>query len=376
MEARTGRRRIASAGTGPPPSCDRDLRELLSLLRRRARDAGIPDGRSGAVVVTQRFDSALRLDPHFHALVLDGIYTGLARSEAVRFQGSAPWCDAEIAWLVRHVRTLVLSHLVRCGRLDANHRLLEEPSDLADPLRACHAAAVQGRLATGEWAEVFGELRDPGPRPRKKLCADVGGFSLHAAVCLSAGRRDRLERLCRYVCRPPLAVDRVRLSRDGKVVCSFRKPWRNGVEGARLDPLTFLSRLAALVPPPRAHLLTYHGVLAAASPYRDRVVPEQGEEGERDGCRHDLPDRGPEPVLVRGSRKVGPRRNYYRWAELLKRVFAVDVLKCGGCGGRRKVLAFLTEPRVVERILTHLGLSPALPAVAPARAPPGVLPLS
>ena len=32
--------------------------------------------------------------------------------------------------------------------------------------------------------------------------------------------------------------------------------------GVRLDPLTFLSRLAALIPPPRAHLLTYHGVLA------------------------------------------------------------------------------------------------------------------
>ncbi|MBM4113849.1 MAG: hypothetical protein FJ253_10870, partial [Phycisphaerae bacterium] len=37
------------------------------------------------------------------------------------------------------------------------------------------------------------------------------------------------------------------------------------------DPLTFIERLAALVPPPRAHQLTYHGVLAPASAWRDLV---------------------------------------------------------------------------------------------------------
>ncbi|MCB9871495.1 MAG: transposase [Planctomycetes bacterium] len=61
------------------------------------------------------------------------------------------------------------------------------------------------------------------------------------------------------------------------MACSFRKPWRNGVEGVRLDPQTFLSRLAAQVPPPRAHQVTYHGILAPASPCRSMVVPEVAE---------------------------------------------------------------------------------------------------
>ena len=41
------------------------------------------------------------------------------------------------------------------------------------------------------------------------------------------------------------------------------------------DPLDFVSRLAALVPRPRAHLLTYHGILAPAAEWRD-LGPSQG----------------------------------------------------------------------------------------------------
>jgi len=50
-----------------------------------------------------------------------------------------------------------------------------------------------------------------------------------------------------------------------------------------------------------------------------------------------------------------PRR--WRWAELLQRVFAVDVLACPNCGGRMRLIATIEDPRVVRRILTHLGLA-------------------
>lgn len=40
-----------------------------------------------------------------------------------------------------------------------------------------------------------------------------------------------------------------------------------------MDPTTFLSRLAALVPLPRQHMLTYHGIQALAASARDRIVP-------------------------------------------------------------------------------------------------------
>ena len=53
-----------------------------------------------------------------------------------------------------------------------------------------------------------------------------------------------------------------------------------------------------------------------------------------------------------------------------QRVFKVDVLVCEHCGGRRRVLTFLTDPPVLRAILEHLGLPADPPTVAPARPPP------
>ena len=48
---------------------------VLGWLEQRARQAGRPGARSGAVVFTQRFGSALNSNLHFHALVTDGAFT-------------------------------------------------------------------------------------------------------------------------------------------------------------------------------------------------------------------------------------------------------------------------------------------------------------
>jgi len=48
------------------------LRVIQRWLRQRT---GQPSGQGGSVTVVQRFGSALNLNLHFHALVLDGVYT-------------------------------------------------------------------------------------------------------------------------------------------------------------------------------------------------------------------------------------------------------------------------------------------------------------
>ena len=60
------------------------------------------------------------------------------------------------------------------------------------------------------------------------------------------------------------------------------------------------------------------------------------------------------------------RPKYRAWADLMRRAFEADVLSCPRCGGRMTVLATIEDPAVIQRILTHLGLSveagEALPA--------------
>jgi len=41
-----------------------------------------------------------------------------------------------------------------------------------------------------------------------------------------------------------------------------------------------------------------------------------------------------------------------------------------GSGGKRKLIALLTDGKVIRRILEHLGLPTAAPVLTPARSPP------
>jgi hypothetical protein len=64
-------------------------------------------------------------------------------------------------------------------------------------------------------------------------------------------------------------------------------------------------------------------------------------------------------------------RRWLPWANLLRRVFAQDVLACP-CGGRRTVTAFVVDTTLARSVLTALGLAVEPTSFAPARDPPQV----
>ncbi|MGK0482287.1 MAG: hypothetical protein ACJAQ3_002266 [Planctomycetota bacterium] len=94
-----------------------------------------------------------------------------------------------------------------------------------------------------------------------------------------------MEKLCRYISRPALCLKRLEVRSDGNIVWSLRKVWRDGTKSFVFTPQEFIAKIAALVPHPREHELTYQGVLAPASPLRDpsgaASSDRQGTEGGR-----------------------------------------------------------------------------------------------
>ena len=134
-----------------------------------------------------------------------------------------------------------------------------------------------------------------------------------------------------------------------------------------MDGLTFVSRLAALIPPPRFHVVSYYGVLAPAASRRAAIVPGHDDVDELSAC---VGHRAATATATSTSGAVRPVRKRPRperrlWAELMQRVFQIDVLRCP-CGGRRRVLAMIFSQASIERVLTALGL----PCEAEPRAPP------
>ncbi|MBK8100030.1 MAG: transposase [Planctomycetes bacterium] len=66
----------------------------------------------------QRFDSAIRVDLHFHSLVPDGVFCCAPAKARADFHHAGELTDAEVARTVRHIQRRVLRQLRRLGKLD------------------------------------------------------------------------------------------------------------------------------------------------------------------------------------------------------------------------------------------------------------------
>jgi hypothetical protein len=74
------------------------------------------------------------------------------------------------------------------------------------------------------------------------------------------------------------------------------------------------------------------------------------------------------PQVAAAAVPPAPAEVRHRWAALLRRIFEVDPLRCPRCGTAMRIVAFLTAPPVIDRILSHLR-RPERRAPRP-RAPP------
>jgi putative transposase len=88
--------------------------------------------------------------------------------------------------------------------------------------------------------------------------AHLEGFDLHANVAVAANNRDGLERLARYVLRPPIAQERLTRTADGRVLLTLKAEWSDGTTHLLFEPIELLERLAALTPRPRINVVLHH----------------------------------------------------------------------------------------------------------------------
>ena len=129
--------------------------ELSRSYRRRAKRAlglsSVSDALTGAVTFVQRFDSALRLHPHAHTLVLDGVY--------VRDGDGVLEFHALPEPTVAEVTSVAAATAARIERvLQAHGRDIGERSDSGDDqlsldypaLASCYRAATAGRQLLGD----------------------------------------------------------------------------------------------------------------------------------------------------------------------------------------------------------------------------------
>ncbi len=75
-----------------------------------------------------------------------------------------------------------------------------------------------------------------------------------------------------------------------------------------------------------------------------------------------------------GERSCKARSAGLRWAKRLKRVFGIEIERCGRCNGEARIIASIEDPEVIGKALRHLGLAEEVAVSPGARAsPPAML---
>lgn len=341
------------------------VRLLLGFQRHRARRYGIRDGRSGSVTVIQRFGGGLNLNVHYHTLLFDGVFFADRANDTLEFRPLPPPTDEEVGLVLARIAARVQGLLKRRGFDPDDADLCQaDPVVEGSPVLAgISSASIQGRIALGPraGARVWRLGADPdapwvlSTAPRH---AHLAGFDLHANVDGPTADRTRVEQLCRYLLRPAVAQDRLRLLDDGRIMLTLKSAWADGTRQLLFEPLELLEKLAALIPRPRINLVLYHGVLAPHSNWRARVVTYGAAPAEAPVVASAAPEAGGEPTTT-------PAVRYWAWADLMRRAFDIDVLACPRCGGRLRLITTVEYPDAIRAILGALAESEGLVGRAP-----------
>jgi len=221
--------------------------EVFRDLQRRAGIRRLREDACGAVTGVQRYGGALNLNIHFHTLALDGVYMTDPASGVVRFRRLPPPSSDDLDRVLVRTRRRIRELLAKRGLAVGSTGGGVADTDVAagDPsaLEALQGASVQGLLGlAGVTRKVLmsGELADPPVEPfeppEKPFSRNSGdGYNLEAGRRIRTGDRVGLERICRYVVRPPFCQERLRRLDDGRVVYQFRRPWPDGPSPRRSE---------------------------------------------------------------------------------------------------------------------------------------------
>ena len=189
------------------------------------------------------------------------------------------------------------------------------------------------------------------------------GFNVDHSVRIEAGDNAGMQRLVEYISRCPFSLARmVTLNAEGKIVYRASKgkcfpfphtgdpvlperctpPIQTLMAGIPrnfevFDPLDFLAEVTQHIPNKGEHQIRYYGFYSnkKRGMQEKKVAPAAGQ---------------PEPDTTYR------RKCRMTWAALIKCVYEVDPLKCPKCGGEMRIVSFIEQELVVEKILRHCGL--------------------
>ena len=254
------------------------VKTVLAFYRERGGGAR---GQSGAVVAVQRTSSDLKLNPHVHAVFLDGVYRDKEQGgDELEFRALVHLSTRDVALVVERTRDRMTKYLRRRGLLADGDGDDAEEGDASERagLTRLAASAISGATppAGPEWRRGALPLRHRAMVFERPLCVALDGFTLHGATRAGVRRGERSQlppqRHNGDGERAPCVRPR---GEGGRAVTSHRRrippPWRFA------EPLPFTDWTLPVLDlfPPRigsaVHAVGYHSARAEVDHARREI---------------------------------------------------------------------------------------------------------
>lgn len=160
------------------------------------------------------------------------------------------------------------------------------------------------------------------------------GFNVFCGPRIQPGDQESMENLARYIIRASFSQERMTyIPEESKVVYQSK----DGKEEKIFDALEWLAAMCSHVPNKGEQMVRYYG-------HYSNVARGKRKKNKQDELI---------PSILEPDGSSGEyKRN---WARLIQKIYEVDPLTCPKCQGRMRILAFIEQPEIIEKILKHLG---------------------
>ncbi len=161
------------------------------------------------------------------------------------------------------------------------------------------------------------------------------GFNVYCGNAIWPHNEEGLENLARYIIRASFSQERMTYLREESKVFYQSK---DAKQTKTFDALEWLAAMCSHVPNRGEQMVRYYG-------YYSNVLRGKRKKEEQDDVI---------PYIIEESNISPAQRN--AWARLIQKIYEVDPLTCPKCQGSMKIIAFIEQAEIIEKILKHLGL--------------------
>jgi hypothetical protein len=290
---------------------DRNLFEdvsriIFSIIHDFYNETAKTTVKGGAVVSYQSYGDLMRFNPHWHCIILEGGIDETGSFHHIPIKDTVSLAEVFRRW--------VLKLFVDRGLLDRSFAL-------------------------------------------KILSWKHSGFSVDNSVPIPAYSNKARVNLSQYIIRHPVSLQKILYARSNGTIIyktKYNEYFKQNIKLFKAGD--FIAELTQHLPPKHKHLIRYYGL------YSSRTKGKSAKDGSFASFGYNaVPENKPDHTSDSEMETVSSKASRRSWARLIQKVYEVDPLICPKCRSKMKIIAVITDPSEVNKILECLKRNNAPP---------------